>query len=155
ICEDAWYSESPIAAQGKAGAELLININGSPFHAGKRAEREEMILRWAQETSLPLIWVNLVGGQDELVFDGNSLIGNPQGEVIGHAHSLEEELLITNLKRESLVTPPLIGPAEVYAALRLGIRDYFHKVGIFPKIVLGLSGGIDSSLAATLSVDAI
>ncbi|MGH7883176.1 MAG: nitrilase-related carbon-nitrogen hydrolase, partial [Candidatus Dormibacteraceae bacterium] len=118
ICEDAWYPEGPIVAQARAGAELLVNINGSPFHAGKRLEREAMIRDRARATNTPLLWVNMVGGQDELVFDGNSLIAGPQGELLAHASSFEEELIIVDLDlnrpQPNAVTTPLEGTAEIY-----------------------------------------
>jgi NAD+ synthase (glutamine-hydrolysing) len=199
ICEDAWYPTGPISLQAQLGAELLININGSPFHAGKRAERERMIATRAMDSRAFMAWVNTVGGQDELVFDGNSVVFDPDGELVAHAHSFQEELLVadldigavfgerlrdTRLRREALdpvridlevseipitqepvrrpdgpprrpLSAPLDGPAEVYAALVQGIGDYVRKVGAFQKVVLGLSGGIDSSLAATLAVDAL
>jgi NAD+ synthase (glutamine-hydrolysing) len=199
ICEDAWYPAGPISVQAAQGAELLLNINGSPYHRGKRASRETMIATRAMDSRAFLGWVNLVGGQDELVFDGNSLVFGPEGELIAHAGSFREELLIadldigsvfgerlhdTRLRKEatspfhyhldvsevvvtekpapahpgprlSPVTPPLEGPAEVYAALVCGTRDYVRKSGIFEQVLLGLSGGIDSSLTAAVAVDAL
>src|SRR5262245_31679008 len=97
ICEDAWYPTGPISVQASQGAELLININGSPYHRGKRAAREIMIATRAMDSHAFLAWVNLVGGQDELVFDGNSLVFDPEGELIAHAPSFAEDLLVADL----------------------------------------------------------
>ena len=199
ICEDAWYPTGPISLQAAQGAELLININGSPYHRGKRAARETMIATRAMDSRAFMAWVNLVGGQDELVFDGNSLVLDPDGGLVAHASSFQEELLIADLdigsvfgerlhdtrlrkeaaipvhfdldvsevsiterpaahepgRRQNPVTAPLDGPAEVYAALVTGTGDYVRKSGKFEKVVLGLSGGIDSSLTACVAVDAL
>jgi NAD+ synthase (glutamine-hydrolysing) len=197
ICEDAWYPTGPVALQAVHGAELLININGSPYHAGKREARETMIRTRAMDSRAFMAWVNTAGGQDELVFDGNSVIFGPEGQVIGHAPSFEESLLVgdldvglvlgerlrdTRLRREAqepvkvqmtvsevavgsvrhqvrkwLPAPhavPLEGPAEVYAAVVTGTRDYLRKNG-FQKAVLGLSGGVDSALTAAIAADAL
>ena len=97
ICEDAWYATGPISVQAQQGVELLVNINGSPYHSGKRAARETMIATRAMDSRAFLAWVNHVGGQDELVFDGNSLVFGPEGQVIAHARSFEEELLVGDL----------------------------------------------------------
>jgi NAD+ synthase (glutamine-hydrolysing) len=97
ICEDAWYPAGPISVQAAQGAELLININGSPYHRGKRASRETMIATRAMDSRAFLGWVNTVGGQDELVFDGNSLVFGPEGDLIAHAPSFQEDLLVADL----------------------------------------------------------
>ena len=197
ICEDAWYPSGPVSVQALHGAELLVNINGSPYHAGKREARETMIRTRAMDSRAFMAWVNTTGGQDELVFDGNSVIFGPEGQVIGHAPSFEETLLVgdldagsvfgerlhdTRLRREAQeplhvdlevsevavgnrphrarkwlrapVEVPLEGPAEVYAALVTGTRDYLRKNG-FVKAVLGLSGGVDSALTAAIAADAL
>ena len=197
ICEDAWYPSGPIAIQAQHGAELLVNINGSPYHAGKRDARETMIRTRAMDSRAFVAWVNTTGGQDELVFDGNSVIYGPEGQVIGHAPSFEQALLMGDLDagtvfgarlhdtrlrqeaRESAVidmsvsevdvgrragtarkwlrapqATPLEGAAEVYAAIVTGTRDYIHKNG-FEKVVLGLSGGVDSALTAVVAADAL
>jgi len=197
ICEDAWYPSGPLAVQALHGAELLVNINGSPYHAGKREARETMIRTRAMDARAFMAWVNTSGGQDELVFDGNSLIFGPEGQVIAHAPSFEETLLVgdldagsvfserlhdTRLRREAQeplhvemavsevvvgtveraprrwlrapIADPLEGPAEVYAAVVTGTRDYVHKNG-FAKVVLGLSGGVDSALTAAIAADAL
>jgi NAD+ synthase (glutamine-hydrolysing) len=197
ICEDAWYPSGPVSVQALHGAELLVNINGSPYHAGKREARETMIRTRAMDSRAFMAWVNTTGGQDELVFDGNSVIFGPEGQVIGQAPSFEETLLVgdldagsvfgerlhdTRLRREAQeplhvdlevsevavgnrrhrarkwlrapVEVPLEGPAEVYAALVTGTRDYLRKNG-FVKAVLGLSGGVDSALTAAVAADAL
>src|SRR5256886_14480745 len=97
ICEDAWYPTGPISMQAAQGAELLVNINGSPYHRGKRGFRETMIATRAMDSRAFLAWVNLVGGQDELVFDGNSLFFDPDGRLVAHAASFEEEMLVADL----------------------------------------------------------
>jgi NAD+ synthase (glutamine-hydrolysing) len=180
ICEDAWVADGPVADLSRAGAELIVNVNGSPYHAGKVQIREEMLASRAAEASCTIVYVNLVGGQDELVFDGSSLVVGPDGEVQTRAGQYTEELFITDIElpaRSSgsasaqvdlisaessatgpvlIATPaePLSKWAEVYGALVLGTRDYVRKNG-FREVVLGLSGGIDSSLAAAIAVDAL
>jgi NAD+ synthase (glutamine-hydrolysing) len=197
ICEDAWYPSGPLSVQALHGAELLVNINGSPYHAGKREARETMIRTRAMDSRAFMAWVNTSGGQDELVFDGNSVIYGPEGQVIAHAPSFEEALLVgdldagsvfserlhdTRLRREAQepvqvemavseidvgahqhrprkwlrapIAEPLDGPAEVYAAVVTGTRDYVRKNG-FAKVVLGLSGGVDSALTAAVAADAL
>ena len=218
ICEDIWYATGPAVVQRAAGAELIVNINGSPFHAGKRAFREKMLATRAADNGLFVAYVNLVGGQDELVFDGASIILGPDGEVITEARQFEEQLLIADLEVESVFRSrlrdprtrkeraadtshignpvkvhvsdytekpenkpsPLMGEgrdggenptqpvrpelvegrdvysetAEVYAALTLGTRDYVRKCG-FSKVLIALSGGIDSTLVAAVAADAL
>ena len=198
ICEDIWYPVAPIAVQREAGAELIVNINGSPFHAGKGAYRERMIGTRAADNGLFVAYLNLVGGQDELVFDGASLVCDTSGEVIGRSPSFAEDLLVTDLDIESVFrarlraplsrkenpailreigTPKTVpvseyraaerkplrpagpvsvmGPVEeVYQALVTGTGDYIRKSG-FSRALVGLSGGIDSALTATVAVDAL
>jgi NAD+ synthase (glutamine-hydrolysing) len=196
VCEDCWYPSGPMAWQADHGAELMININGSPYHEGKRGPREAMVAGRAADYGAFIAWVNTVGGQDELVFDGNSAIFGPQGEVLAHASSFQEELLVADInlgsvpfhrphenirheaegaaRLELAVTEvpvttspvskarpappirkaPLEGPAEVYAAVVLGTHDYVRKQD-FTKVVVGLSGGVDSALTAAIAADAL
>jgi NAD+ synthase (glutamine-hydrolysing) len=197
VCEDCWYPAGPMAQQAQHDAELLININGSPYHQGKRVPREAMVAGRASDYGAFVAWVNTVGGQDELVFDGNSAIFGPGGEVLARAPSFREDLLVCDINfgsvpfhrpHESIrheaegaerlelvvaevalspivspatkppirasVNQPLEGPAEVYAAVVLGTHDYVRKQG-FEKVLLAMSGGVDSALTAAIAVDAL
>ncbi len=202
ICEDIWYPTGPLPRQAHAGAEVIININGSPYHAGKGSVREEMISTRAADNAVIIAYLNMMGGQDELIFDGSSMVCNEQGALIARAHSLEEDMLIVDLDTASvfrtrlhdprrrqehwriqtgdvplitvddtslkaptrnnhvvLAAPQRVEPkkerlAEIYAALVLGTRDYVCKNG-FQKVLIGLSGGIDSTLVATIATDAL
>ncbi len=183
ICEDIWHAEGPLKAQNLAGAQLILNINASPYHAGKIKEREGIICAQARQNRVYVAYTNLVGAQDELVFDGQSMVVDRQGAVIARAAAFEEDLLITDVvlprakvhakKKAVVLTLPVLSfrdpagapipvslanplepAAEVYKALTLGVRDYVVKNG-FQKVVIGLSGGIDSALVAALAVDAL
>ncbi len=194
ICEDIWLPEGPTRIQAWAGAEVIVNINASPFHVGKSRYREQMLATRARENGVILTYTNTVGGQDELVFDGNSLILDQTGEVIARGKAFEEDLLVADLNVEAVarfrmahgrrkaagkfasvidrvdltmptasrkrvpVVPPLATPLdsieEVYRALTLGVRDYVRKNG-FRRVVIGLSGGVDSALTAVIAVDAL
>jgi NAD+ synthase (glutamine-hydrolysing) len=194
ICEDIWYPTGPTTLQALAGAELVVTINASPYHAGKARHREKMLATRAADDLVCLCFVNTVGGQDELVFDGQSLVFNEKGERIARGKAFEEDLLVADLdlddvfrarlhdsrrRKEKLRTgapaprialpalpererPPLapretsdLPPVEeVYRALLLGTRDYVTKNG-FRHVTLGLSGGIDSALVATVACDAL
>ena len=199
ICEDIWYATGPAVVQRAAGAEVIVNINGSPFHAGKRRFREKMLATRAADNEVFVAYVNLVGGQDELIFDGNSMIFNPAGELIAQGSQFEEQMVVADLEVESVFKARLRDPrprredsafaqrirefeivpvsefssnsnqspsltqfepsayddaGEVYAALVLGTRDYVRKSG-FEKVLVALSGGIDSSLVAAVAVDAL
>ncbi len=179
ICEDAWIPNGPLISQGDAGAQIVMNINASPFHKGKVPQREEMLGERARRAKSSIVFVNAIGGQDELVFDGASLVIGPDGAVIARLPQFEESFVVVDVPlgeaREvhgaevrridielapisgdtsGLLTTPLTGAAEVYAALRLALRDYARKNG-FTKAVLGLSGGVDSTLAATIAADAL
>ena len=190
ICEDAWSPDGPIADQAAGGAQLIVNLNASPFYAGRVAERERMLATRAEDASCSLVYVNQVGGQDELVFDGASLVFDADGELVARAPQMVESVLIVDVDvlpvfRKRLLDPrgranaaalpivpvtpatadregtrrpaptPALAPArEVYEALVLGTRDYIEKNG-FTDVVLGLSGGIDSSLVTTIAVDAV
>ncbi|MDZ4170460.1 MAG: NAD+ synthase [Coriobacteriia bacterium] len=159
ICEDIWVPE--IAAEAAAaGAAVLLNVSASPFHAGKGAEREEMLRARARDNGVWLAYVNLVGGQDELVFDGRSLIVSPQGEVVARGAAFAQDLVIADftpgakLGASADVARVVEGPEEVYAALTTGLHDYVVKNG-FTDVVIGLSGGIDSALTAAIASDAL
>ena len=192
ICEDAWSPSGPILEEASGGAELVVNINASPYYAGRLAERERMLATRAADASCPILYVNQVGGQDELVFDGASLLVGPTGELVASADQFREATLVCDVEldpafRKRLLDPrghlevaplptmtvtteprsrsgrkarpPAVVPAlnpvdEVYEALVLGTRDYLVKNG-FREAVVGLSGGIDSSLVATVAADAI
>ncbi len=198
ISEDMWYEAGPAIMQAYAGARLLVNISASPYHAGKGDFRERMLTTRAIDNAAIVAYNNLVGGQDELVFDGNSLIINEKGEVIARGKQFGEELIVTDLNLESVFRsqlheprrrkePPLVKTAlgqaakievssecpmvakpwlpprqiepldklaAIYQALVLGTGDYVRKNG-FKKVVIGLSGGLDSSLVAAIAVDAL
>jgi NAD+ synthase (glutamine-hydrolysing) len=161
ICEDIW-DPAPARQAVTAGAHLLVNINASPFHAGKRDEREHMLRQRAVEIGLPMLYVNLVGGQDELVFDGGSFVVDQAGAVVLHAPACVEGLYPVDFQAADAAVAPLPGEcaqhltdeAAIYDVLVLGVRDYINKNG-FGGAVLGLSGGIDSALTLALAVDAI
>ena len=198
ICEDIWYPVGPIAVQRDAGAEVIVNINASPFHAGKASQRERMIATRAADNGVFVAYLNTVGGQDELVFDGASIVCAPDGTVVSRGPSFEDRLIIADLDvesvfrqrlrdprqrkenpnilsevgraqltpisghhfstRQSTVNPPLYPnldeTEEVYQALVVGTRDYVRKSG-FRRALIGLSGGIDSALTATVATDAL
>jgi NAD+ synthase (glutamine-hydrolysing) len=194
VCEDIWYPAGPTAVQALAGAELVVNINGSPFHAGKARFREQMISTRALDDQVCVAYVNMVGGQDELVFDGASLIVNERGECVARGLAFEEDFVVADLDLEAVfrarlhdsrrrkeklrvrdestritlpALPALEAPAlaprevaapapveEVFGALVLGTRDYVRK-NRFKRVVIGLSGGIDSSLVAAVAVEAL
>lgn len=190
ICEDVWSPTGPLAEQAAGGAELNININGSPFHAGKTDTRQRMLATRAADASCALVYVNQVCGQDELVFDGGSMVFDADGNLVARAALFAEELLITDVVVEPVYRKRLLDPRgrrteepmelitisdqpiahddaapvrmaplpspdeELYEALVLGTRDYVRKNG-FTDVVIGLSGGIDSTLVACVAVDAL
>jgi NAD+ synthase (glutamine-hydrolysing) len=194
VCEDIWYPAGPTAVQALGGAELVVNINGSPYHAGKARFREQLVSTRAVDDLVCVAYVNMVGGQDELVFDGASMVVNEHGECLARGRMFEEDLVVADLdldavfrarlrdsrrRKEKLVVretatrislPPLPTPdapplpprevpavapvEEVFGALVLGTRDYVRKNG-FKRVVIGLSGGIDSSLVAAVAVEAL
>ena len=197
ICEDIWYALGPVPLQREAGAEVIVNINGSPFHAGKFASRERMLGTRAADNGLYIGYVNTVGGQDELVFDGSSVVLDVEGAPVARAAQFQEELLVADLdvervfhhrlrapldRKETASTLEAIGRTEqvhvsgyepldraplperlaepldpigeVYHALVLGTRDYVRKNG-FRKVLVSLSGGIDSSITCVIAVDAL
>ena len=157
ICEDAWFDE-PAAAAKAAGAQVLAVINASPFHLGKAEEREERMARCAVEGGLPLLYSHLVGGQDEVVFDGASFAVDAQGIVRARAASFAEEVLAVQVNADGEVSGPLAPTpsleSQAWAALVTGVRDYLGKNG-FPGAIIGLSGGIDSALVLAVAVDAL
>jgi len=161
ICEDVWQPE-PVQRAVDAGARLLITLNASPYHMGKGREREELLRARVRESGLPVVYVNLVGGQDELVFDGASLVMDAGGRVTQRCPAFEECLAFVDFDVDGnrvVPYPQPLQPAltieqEVYQALVLGVRDYVHKNG-FPGVAIGLSGGIDSALTLCIAADAL
>ncbi len=158
ICEDLWVEKGSPLLEARKGAKLLVNLSASPYEAGKQEERRKLFSKRAKEAKAFLLYNNLVGGQDELVFDGGSMVLDEKGKVIRMAPQFEEALLIYDFEKPSLSKPkpflPLSREEEIYRALVLGTRDYVLKNG-FEKVVLGLSGGIDSSLVACIAADAL
>jgi NAD+ synthase (glutamine-hydrolysing) len=198
ICEDAWYPLGPMVVQREAGAEVIVNINASPYHIGKQRDRRRMMSTRASDNGLYVAYINTVGGQDELVFDGASLIFDPVGELVARGPEFREALLVADLDMDAVLRshirdprsrkedpetlhrigsssvihvsdypqkkrPPLPqmdsikhleADEEVYQALVTGTGDYVKKSG-FSKVVIGLSGGIDSSITACVAVDAL
>ena len=160
ICEDAWF-EAPAQLAHTAGAEILAVINASPFHLGKGYEREAVMARRVEETGIPLVYAHLVGGQDEVVFEGHSFALGADGAVAARAPSFQESLFVIDLRRDQAtialqgeVAPVRTLEADLWDALVLGVRDYLGKNG-FPGAILGLSGGIDSALVLAIAVDAV
>ncbi|MEN8108551.1 MAG: NAD+ synthase [Pseudomonadota bacterium] len=161
ICEDIW-EDGPAQQAADAGARLLVNLNASPYHTGKGFDREVLLEQRASETGLPVVYVNLVGGQDELVFDGGSVVLNASGEVTSRAPDCVEGLFPVDFSLNGLAVTPLPGECvahldtveSIYRVLVLGVRDYIRK-NRFPGVVIGLSGGIDSALTLAIAVDAI
>ena len=159
ICEDIWFAEGPVKAQAAAGARILLNLNGSPFHQGKHTEREEMLAQRARETGSVIVYVNQVGGQDELVFEGSSVVMAPNGSVASRLKSFDSDFTVIDIAADGTVAVGDMIPFEtdldrVYAALVVGTRDYVRKNG-FSSVVIGLSGGIDSSIVAAVAVEAL
>jgi NAD+ synthase (glutamine-hydrolysing) len=162
VCEDIWMPD-PVQQAAKAGAHLILNLNASPYHINKHEEREAVLYERVTESGLPVVYVNLVGGQDELVFDGGSTVVNAQGEVIQRAPVYESGLYVVDFKvdeqgpvtpLEAEIAPVPSEEASVYGALVLGVRDYVEKNN-FRGVVIGLSGGIDSALTLAVAVDAL
>ncbi|MCI0507378.1 MAG: NAD+ synthase [Gammaproteobacteria bacterium] len=162
ICEDVWFPGA-VARAAKAGARLIINVNASPYHMNKTRERVDVLQKRVQENPLPIVYVNLVGGQDELVFDGESFVMDASGKVCNRAPAFEEGVYLAEFNVDEVNNPQPV-PAKVaqprsevetvYQALVLGVRDYIEK-NRFPGAILGLSGGIDSALTLAIAVDAI
>jgi NAD+ synthase (glutamine-hydrolysing) len=158
VCEDAWAPGSPFDAYARQHVGVVLNINGSPYHRHKRDERLQICRDRADETGAWIVYVNAVGGQDELVFDGGSMVVSPDGELAHHLAAFEEDLLVVEIDGRSSTAETREawpdGSADVYGALVLGLRDYVIKNG-FREVVVGLSGGIDSAFVATLAGDAL
>lgn len=156
ICEDIWVPGGPPEIQAERGAGLLVNISASPFHRGKARQREAMLSGMAARTSLPVVLVNLVGGQDELVFDGASAVAGRRGEILHRSPQFEEDRFVFDLDPgcSGRIAELMQPPEELYRALSLGVRDYVRKNG-FERALIGLSGGIDSALTAVIAVDAL
>ena len=161
ICEDIWHSEPMLQARA-AGARLMLNINASPFHMGKQIEREDALRQRCSEGAMPVLYVNQVGGQDELVFDGGSLAMAANGDVALRAPAFAEGLYTVDIEfdeqgvrlQQSSLEPLPELEASIYQALVVGVRDYINKNG-FKGVLLGLSGGIDSALSMAVAVDAL
>ncbi len=164
VCEDLWdeeigYSVKVVDALAEKGARLAVNINASPFHYGKRAVRIAILKEKARKLSLPLFYVNMVGGQDELIFDGESLAVDATGRLIGIGKQFAEDLIVVDLDIDTQTAREVTEPErsreeEIFGGLVLGVRDYFRKTG-FKRALVGLSGGIDSSLVACVAVEAL
>jgi NAD+ synthase (glutamine-hydrolysing) len=155
VCEDIWIPGPPSSELGTAGAHLVANISASPFHVGKEREREDIVRQCARDNGVPVALCNMVGGQDELVFDGHSVVVAANGDVLARAAGFEEELLLVDLDNTPGEIAPLIDELEqMRLALELGLHDYVTKNG-FGDVVVSVSGGIDSALTAALCVEAL
>jgi len=160
ICEDLWHP-GPVGQSVAAGAVAVLNINASPYHRQKHDERARLVAKRATEHGAPILYLNLVGGQDELVFDGESFVVDSKGAIVQRAVAFAEQQMVVEIESGKPAAPrlaavaPLLGEEEsVYRALVLGVRDYVTKNG-FPGVVIGLSGGIDSALTLCIAVDAL
>jgi len=179
VCEDAWVDDGPCAQLGAGGADVVVNLNASPFHVGKVIEREHNLARRALEAGCPQVYVNMVGGQDELVFDGASMIVDAVGDVVHRVESFARQVAVVDIdldcsgprllpvveltgssdaagapRRQPQAAPLMSDVEQVYQALVTGTRDYVEKNG-FTDVVVALSGGVDSTLVATIAVDAL
>jgi NAD+ synthase (glutamine-hydrolysing) len=179
VCEDLWGERGPVARQGDAGAQVVVNINASPFHKDKTGERLELLSRRARAAKVSIAYVNMVGGQDELVFDGGSMAVDSEGRLLARLPHFVEDLALVDVPLgatgdrshpsitripvalpvargtvDAPLAPDPSGTEEVYGALKLALADYATKNG-FTKVVVGLSGGIDSTLTAVIAADAL
>ncbi|MBC7170544.1 NAD+ synthase [Candidatus Bipolaricaulota bacterium] len=154
VCEDFWYEGGVLAAQAAAGVDLLVNVSASPYFRGKPALRYALARRWAQRSGAPFVYANLVGGQDELVFDGGSFTVRPDGAFLLAAPRFADGLYVFDTAAEPVAPPDEDGLASVQQALAFGIRDYLDKNGIQGAIV-GISGGVDSAVVAALACEAL
>ena len=165
ICEDMWnneeqapyylYEDNPIDVLAAQGADLFINISASPFYAGKHEVRNRLIAENCQEHAIPFVYVNQVGANTELIFDGDSRVHNAKGELIALAGTFQEDLLIWDEGASVRVRKTEGGIAAIHDALVCGVKDYFEKTGAFSKALVGLSGGIDSAVTCALAVEAL
>jgi NAD+ synthase (glutamine-hydrolysing) len=153
ICEDIWVEDGPYKNEARAGAKIILNINASPYHVGKIGEREKVLAKRAKATKAHVVYVNMVGGQDELVFDGGSMVFNNKGKLIASASQYKEELLIVD-EKGGRIAPKPARLSEIYEALIMGVRDYVEK-NKFGGVIIGISGGIDSALTAVIARDAL
>lgn len=157
ICEDTWFPHAPARARA-AGAQVLLILNGSPYHMNKQTLRLDVMRDNVTRQGMPLVFANLVGGQDELIFDGNSFVMDSAGEVVASLAHAREDLQVIEFDdmhiRQASLAPALSIEAQVYQALVLGVRDYVGKNG-FPSVLIGLSGGVDSALTLAIAVDAL
>ena len=157
LCEDIWHSQPALKAQ-QAGAQILVVLNASPYHLQKEHTRYELLKQQTQTCGLPIVYLNMVGGQDELVFDGGSCAVNSRGELVVAMPQFQEEMaflqVVAGEPQRGVIAPSLTLEAQVYAALVMGTRDYVHK-NRFPGVILGLSGGVDSALVLAIAVDAL
>jgi len=164
ICQDLWVADGPVVASVAAGARILVVLNASPYHRGKRAEREEWVVRHARDHGIWVVYVNRVGGQDDVVFDGDSMVADPTGRIVARGAQFTPDLVLVDIDLESgegLVRSPAHAPdralddlAELWSALVLATRDYCHGNG-FREAIVGLSGGIDSAVTAAIAVEAL
>ena len=157
VCEDIWVRRGPLPREARAGARLILNLSSSPYHAGKWETRRELVARHAAASRCPVAYCNLVGGQDELVFDGGSMVVSSKGRLLARAKMFEEDLLICDVDGEEeggRTAPVPEDDEEIFRALVLGTRDYVDK-NRFPGAIIGLSGGIDSSLVAAVAAEAL
>lgn len=154
ICEDIWFENGPFQEQVRKGAQIMVNISASPFYSGKRAIRKNIIASRAKKYDVPVLFVNMVGGQDELVFDGSSYVFNSNGALVEKGKSFEEDFIVIDSFDRSNIEFSEKPMENVFDALVLGTRDYVKKNG-FSKVVLGLSGGIDSALTAVIAREAL
>ena len=160
VCEDIWLPDGPPSQQAAKGAKILLNINASPFHRGKALDREEMLTARARAGGAAVVYLNLVGGQDELVFDGASVVIGPDGALLHRSPQFEEDFFVVDVPVDDDTVAggevsPLLDPTEeIYRALSTGLSDYCEKNG-FDGVVIQLSGGIDSAVTATIAADAL
>ncbi|MCS7239973.1 MAG: NAD+ synthase [Candidatus Bipolaricaulota bacterium] len=154
VCEDLWYEMGVVATQAKAGVDLLINVSASPYFLGKASIRYRLGRRWAEAANAPVVYVNLVGGQDELIFDGRSFVIRPDGSFLLACAAFREGLFLVDLAGPPLEPPQEEGIEDVHQALVLGLRDYCLKNGL-KKAVIGVSGGVDSAVVTALATMAL